>query len=74
MEKELSARARVIQVLLRQGKSTKEMSEILGISPRAVQTYLRHIYWYLGVQTKSEAIVALYQSPRRSKSDRSGGI
>lgn len=65
--RELSARGRAVQVLLREGKSMKEIGAILGISTRTVQTYLRHIYWHLGVQTKSEAIVALHQAPRPSK-------
>lgn len=58
---ELSKREQAVLALLRQGQSNKEMGAVLGISPRTVQTYLRRIYWHLGVQTRAEAIVALYE-------------
>lgn len=63
--KDLSMREQAVLALLRQGRSNKEMSAALGISTRTVQTYLRRIYWHLGVQTRAEAIVALYEKRSR---------
>lgn len=65
MGKDLSMREQAVLALLRQGRSNKEMSAALGISTRTVQTYLRRIYWHLGVQTRAEAIVALYEKRSR---------
>jgi DNA-binding NarL/FixJ family response regulator len=63
--KDLSMREQAVLALLRKGQSNKEMSAALGISTRTVQTYLRRIYWHLGVQTRAEAIVALYEGSSR---------
>ncbi|MFO0779722.1 MAG: helix-turn-helix transcriptional regulator [Nitrospira sp.] len=64
--KDLSMREHAVLALLRRGQSNKEMSVVLGISTRTVQTYLRRIYWHLGVQTRAEAIVALYERSSHS--------
>lgn len=58
MSTELSKRELAVLTLLRQKQSNKEISAMLGISPRTVQTYRQRIYWHLGVQTRAEAIVA----------------
>lgn len=65
MGKDLSMREQAVLALLRRGQSNKEMSAALDISTRTVQTYLRRIYWHLGVQTRAEAIVALYEKRSR---------
>lgn len=46
----------VIQLLL-QGKSTQEIALQLGISTRAVEYHLTHIYIRLGVCSRVEAII-----------------
>lgn len=37
------------------GKSSADISEVLGISPRTVQKHLEHVYEKLGVETRSAA-------------------
>ncbi|MFC3098751.1 response regulator [Alteraurantiacibacter palmitatis] len=53
----LGLTAREAQVLLwvSYGKSSADISEVLGISPRTVQKHLEHLYIKLGVETRSAA-------------------
>jgi len=48
---------REIEVLewVTQGKTNKQIAEILGISPLTVKTHLEHIYAKLGVWNRTEA-------------------
>jgi len=48
----------VIQPLL-DGKSTQQIALQLGISTRAVEHYLTHIYEQLGVCSRTEAVIKL---------------
>lgn len=57
----LSQRERAVLSWLRQGLSNKEIAQALSISPRTVQKHLEHVYRYLGVQTRVEAIVRVHQ-------------
>jgi DNA-binding CsgD family transcriptional regulator len=50
--------AEVVRWLL-QGKSNEEIADILGISPRTVQTHLQRIYQKLGVSSRTQAIAAI---------------
>lgn len=63
----LSMREQEVLSKLREGRSNKEIGLMLGISPRTVQKHLQRIFWYLGVQTKAEAIMALYERSSRSQ-------
>ena len=49
---------RVIQLLL-EGKSTKLIASQLGLSTRAIEIHLTHIYEKLGVCCRTEAIIKL---------------
>lgn len=48
----------VIQPLL-EGKSTQQIALQLGISKRAVEHHLTHIYEKLGVSSRTEAVIKL---------------
>ncbi len=63
---ELSMREQAVLAQLQQGKSNKEIGATLEISPRTVQKHLQRIYWQLEVQTRAEAIVALYKNRSRN--------
>ena len=45
--------------LLLEGKSTRQMALQLGISTRAVEYHLTHIYEKLGVNSRTEAVIKL---------------
>lgn len=53
----LSKRELTVLAHLQDGRSNKEISAVLGISPRTVQKHLQRIYHHLRVQTRAEAIV-----------------
>jgi DNA-binding CsgD family transcriptional regulator len=36
-----------------QGKTNRDVGEILGISPRTVNKHLKHVFEKLGVETRS---------------------
>ena len=48
----------VIQ-LLQEGKSNKQIALQLGVSTRAVEQHLTHIYENLGVCSRTEAVIKL---------------
>ena len=48
----------IIEFLL-QGKSTKLIAHQLGVSTRAVEIHLTHIYEKLGVCSRTEAVIKL---------------
>jgi DNA-binding CsgD family transcriptional regulator len=45
--------------LLMEGKSNKQIALQLGVSTRAVEHHLTHIYEKLGVNSRAEAVVKL---------------
>lgn len=45
--------------LLQEGKSTQDIALQLGVSTRAVEHHLTHIYQKLGVGSRTEAVVKL---------------
>jgi DNA-binding NarL/FixJ family response regulator len=60
----LSRRECEVLSALQQGMSNKEIGLALSVSPRTVQKHLQRIYQSLGVQTRAEAIVQMYQRLR----------
>lgn len=52
----LSKREREVLSLLTAGKSSRQLSEVLGISTRTVKKHLEHIYRKLGVDSRDGAI------------------
>ncbi|MGA0602419.1 response regulator [Caulobacter sp. KR2-114] len=54
----LSHREEAVLELVTQGFSQTEVAERLSVSPHTVRTFVRRIYFKLGVRTKSEAILA----------------
>lgn len=54
-----SKRQLEVIALLLQGKSTKLIAQELGISMRAVEYHLTHIYEKLDVSSRAEAVVRL---------------
>jgi len=44
--------------LVTQGFSQTDVADRLSVSPHTVRTFVRRIYFKLGVRTKSEAILA----------------
>ena len=61
MSDELSKREREVLSWLTHGLSNKEIGLALSMSPRTVQKHLQHVYHYLGVQSRAEAIVRMYR-------------
>ena len=60
----LSQRERNVLSCLEKGFSNKEIALALGISPRTVQKHLQRVFRFLGVESRVEAIVAVYQGNR----------
>lgn len=54
----LSAREEAVLDLVTQGFSQTDVADRLSVSPHTVRTFVRRIYFKLGVRTKSEAILA----------------
>jgi DNA-binding NarL/FixJ family response regulator len=54
----LSNREEAVLDLVTQGFSQTDVAERLSVSPHTVRTFVRRIYFKLGVRTKSEAILA----------------
>ena len=52
---ELTSREADVLLWLVNGKSNKEIAEILDISPRTVNKYLDHVYVKLGVENRTAA-------------------
>jgi DNA-binding CsgD family transcriptional regulator len=57
-----SERERQVNELLVQGRSNKQIALALGISVRAVEFHLSHIYAKLGVNSRTEAALKLAES------------
>jgi len=51
----LTAREREVLLWLAKGKTNRDISDILGMSPRTVNKHLEHIYIKLGVETRAAA-------------------
>lgn len=64
----LSQRERNVLSCLEKGFSNKEIALALGISPRTVQKHLQRVFRFLGVVSRAEAIVAVYQPDLRRHS------
>lgn len=64
----LSQRERNVLSCLEKGFSNKEIALALGISPRTVQKHLQRVFRFLGVASRTEAIVAVYQPDLRRHS------
>jgi DNA-binding NarL/FixJ family response regulator len=62
-----SKRELTVLTHLQDGKSNKEISAVLGISPRTVQKHLQRIYQHLRVQTRAEAIVRTLRQEKSSE-------
>jgi DNA-binding CsgD family transcriptional regulator len=59
----LSVREKEVVVLLMQGKSNKEIAQVLGVAIRTVEFHVSHIYAKLGVASRGEAIIKLNAPP-----------
>jgi DNA-binding CsgD family transcriptional regulator len=53
----ITSRERDVLSWVAAGKTDREISEILGTSPRTVQKHLQHIYEKLGVETRTAAVM-----------------
>lgn len=58
----LTAREGEVMLWISRGKTTLEMGEILGISPRTVDKHLEQIYRKVGVETRAAAAVTAIQA------------
>ena len=58
----LSPREREILILLAHGKSQREISSALAISPKTVATHIQHLLSKLGVHSRTQAVAAAYRS------------
>jgi DNA-binding CsgD family transcriptional regulator len=61
----LTRRERQILALVAEGKSNKEIAEVLWISPATVRTHLQNVYAKLGVGTRTAALARVHRSGRR---------
>ncbi|ANN65494.1 response regulator transcription factor [Bordetella bronchialis] len=52
---QLTAREHEVLLWLAKGKTNRDISEILGMSPRTVNKHLEHVYVKLGVETRAAA-------------------
>ncbi|OZI66814.1 response regulator transcription factor [Bordetella genomosp. 11] len=52
---QLTAREREVLIWLAKGKTNRDISDILGMSPRTVNKHLEHVYVKLGVETRAAA-------------------
>ena len=53
----VTAREAEVLIWIGRGKATRDIAEILGMSPRTVQKHLEQIYAKLGVENRAAAIV-----------------
>lgn len=63
---QLSPQEENILQLVAHGYTNKNIAQILGISPKTVDTHLRQAYRKLGVSCRAEA-VAVYLQERRGR-------
>lgn len=59
---QLTGREREVLILVAQGMSNADISRKLFVSETTVRTHLTHIMKKLGVEEKSQAVVAAYQT------------
>jgi len=57
----LSPREREILTFLAHGKSQREISSALAISPKTVATHIQHLLSKLGVHSRAQAVAAAYR-------------
>lgn len=57
----LSPREREILILLASGKTQREISSALVISPKTVATHIQHVLTKLGVHSRAQAVGAAYR-------------
>jgi DNA-binding CsgD family transcriptional regulator len=63
----ITARERDVLSWVAGGKTDREISALLGTSPRTIQKHLQHIYQKLGVETRTAAVMrAMELGARRS--------
>ena len=48
-----------------QGKTNRDIGDILGTSPRTVKKHLEHVFGKLGVETRTAAAAMALQRVRR---------
>ena len=63
-ELQMSARQREILDLLVQGKSNKEMADLLSLSSDTIKAHLQHIFRKIGVASRLEAVVYILTGQR----------
>ena len=52
----LSARERMIVLLMSNGLSNKEIARQLGIAPETVKSHAKRIFWKLTVRSRAQAV------------------
>jgi len=62
---QLSARETDVARLFGDGRTYKEIAQVLGMSPNTVRHHIRSIYTKLGVNSKAEIAHLLHQLPGR---------
>lgn len=60
----LTGREKELLVLLLKGKSNKEISDLLCVSPETVKSHLQSIYKKLGVKSRMEAAILLFSKDK----------
>jgi DNA-binding CsgD family transcriptional regulator len=64
-----TAREREVSALVAQGRSTKQVAHVLGLSPFTVQDHLKAVFTKVGVQSRGELVATLYARHYEPRSD-----
>lgn len=65
---QLTQRERDVLTWVAKGKTNRDVSDILGMSPRTVNKHLEHIFVKLGVETRAAATAIVLQAAQRTTS------
>lgn len=65
----LTQRERDVLTWVAKGKTNRDVSDILGMSPRTVNKHLEHIFVKLGVETRAAATALVLKAAQRPQAD-----